>query len=158
MKLQPQIVNIEPCMLIGISDEMSLIHNTTPLLWRRFRTELAATHAADSTAFYSLQQYPPDYFNNFNPAATFVKHALIENNQPNPYPTNWSVFHLQGGVYAVFNHRGGDTGIFQEIYTQWLPQSGYALDNRPHFEKLPANYIPGHPDSEEDIYIPVRPV
>jgi AraC family transcriptional regulator len=65
---------------------------------------------------------------------------------------------LPGGLFAVFSHKGPDSSIFQYIYTQWLPQSGYVLDNRPHFEKLPSGYIPGHPDSEEEIYIPIRAV
>jgi AraC family transcriptional regulator len=42
------------------------------------------------------------------------------------------------------------------IYTEWLPNSGFQLDNKPHFEVLGDNYL-GHenPESEEEIWIPI---
>jgi AraC family transcriptional regulator len=48
-----------------------------------------------------------------------------------------------------------DTAIFQYIYSTWLPASGYALDNRPHFELLGEKYKQGSPHSEEEIWIPI---
>ena len=45
---------------------------------------------------------------------------------------------------------------FQYIFTNWLPNSEYELDNRPHFEILGDKYINGSADSEEEIWIPVK--
>jgi len=61
------------------------------------------------------------------------------------------------GWYAVFYYKGpgGDPGIFKYIFNQWLPSSEYRLDQRPHFEILGEKYKNGHPDSEEEIWIPV---
>ena len=66
---------------------------------------------------------------------------------------------MPGGLYAVFFYKGSssDTKIFQYIFTNWLPDSGYTLDNRPHFEILGENYKNGDPGSEEEIWIPVKP-
>lgn len=47
--------------------------------------------------------------------------------------------------------------IFQYIFGTWLPASGYYLDNRPHFEILGHKYKNNDPDSEEEIWIPVKP-
>jgi AraC family transcriptional regulator len=102
--------------------------------------------------------YPKGYFEHFNPTATFTKYALVAAEYAANTDLPWEKFELSGGLYAVFRHKGPDTSIFQYIYSQWLPQSGYELDNRPHFEKLPSNYIPGHPESTEEIYIPIRTV
>ena len=66
---------------------------------------------------------------------------------------------LPSGLYAVFHYKGlsSDPSIFQYIFATWLPQSDYILDDRPHFEVLGEKYKNDDPDSEEDIYIPVKP-
>ncbi|MDP5096829.1 MAG: GyrI-like domain-containing protein [Flavobacterium sp.] len=37
-----------------------------------------------------------------------------------------------------------------------MPNSEYQLDNRPHFEILGAKYKNNAPDSEEEIWIPIK--
>ncbi len=73
-------------------------------------------------------------------------------------PLEMDTFHLPAGNPAVFIHRGpsSDTSTFEYIFREWLPTSGYKLDNRPHFEILGAKYEKDHADSEEEIWIPVR--
>lgn len=67
---------------------------------------------------------------------------------------------LPGGLYAVFQYRGtSETAVetFQYIFGTWIPASDFELDARPHFELLDENYRNDHPESEEEIWIPVRP-
>ncbi len=61
--------------------------------------------------------------------------------------------------YAIFHYKGlnTDVRIFEYIHGEWLPDSMYALDHRPHFEVLGDKYRNGDPNSEENIYIPIRP-
>jgi len=42
------------------------------------------------------------------------------------------------------------------IMSQWLPNSKYILDHRPHFELLGAKYKNNSPDSEEEVWIPIK--
>lgn len=66
---------------------------------------------------------------------------------------------IQEGLYAVFKYKGDQSGIasfFNSIYTEWLPSSNYQLDNRPQFEILGDKYKNGNPNSEEEIWIPVK--
>jgi AraC family transcriptional regulator len=70
-------------------------------------------------------------------------------------------FELPAGLYAVFLHRGPASEgqrTFQYIMGTWLPASGYELDSRPHFELLGEKYKNDLPDSEEEIWIPIKPV
>ena len=63
-------------------------------------------------------------------------------------------------VYAVFVHKGAAGSgpeIFRYIFGKWLPESGYLPDKRPHFEILGEKYKNEDPDSEEEIWIPVKP-
>ena len=74
-------------------------------------------------------------------------------------PEGMECFTLPDGLYAVFLYRGAaneGAKAFQYIYGIWLPQSRYVLDERPHFEVLGANYRNEDPQSEEEIWIPVR--
>ena len=67
---------------------------------------------------------------------------------------------LPGGLYAVFLHKGAATTgpkTFQYIFGTWLPESDYSLDIRPHFEILGEKYKNDDPDSEEEIWIPIKP-
>ncbi len=67
-------------------------------------------------------------------------------------------FCIPEGQYAVFHYKGSsaDSSIFQYIFGEWLPKSGYELDDRPHFEILGAQYKNNDPESEEEIWIPVK--
>ena len=59
----------------------------------------------------------------------------------------------------IFDYKGSstDTSIFQYIFRTWLPSSSYQLDDRPHFEVLGAKYKNNDPESEEEIWIPIKP-
>ena len=63
------------------------------------------------------------------------------------------------GLYAVFIHRGPPSEgpkTYQHIFGVWLPQSGYVLDERPHFAVMGAKYKHDAADSEEELWIPVK--
>ena len=154
--MKPQITQLPPKTLIGMSLEMSLVQNLTGKLWGTFmprRNEVANKVNGD---FLSLQVYPEGYFQNFSPHVSFTKYALVEVEEITEIPSGMESFELEGGLYAVFHHIGNDTSIFQSIFTQWLPNSEYELDNRPHFELIGTKYKNNDPTSEEDIYIPIR--
>lgn len=155
---QPRIISTESLILSGLSASMSLMNDKTFNLWSRFQQIRIQHQLQEPDFYYSVNVYPEGYFETFNPANTFVKHTLVSAEYAKSMEFPWDTFVLPGGMYAVFDHKGPDTSIFQYIYSTWLPKSGFELDNRPHFEKLPANYIPGYPESTEEIYIPIRTV
>ncbi len=155
--LIPNLITIPPKTLIGTSVEMSLANNLTGQLWSAFMPRQKEIDNRVNADFISLQVYPDGYFKgDFNPAATFTKHALVEVDSLIDIPAGMTSFELEGGLYAVFHHVGNDTSIFQEIYMNWLPNSEYQLDNRPHYEVLGEKYKNNDPTSEEDIFIPIR--
>jgi len=65
---------------------------------------------------------------------------------------------LPEGKYAVFTYRGlsSDTSVYQYIFSKWLMNSDWILDDRPHFEVLGSKYKNDSVDSEEDIWIPIK--
>ena len=106
-----------------------------------------------------LQVFDPGYFAAFSPANRFVKWAACEVTQLEIIPDGMQPFLLNEGLYAVFDFKGpvsAAPAIFGYIYQEWLSGSDYQLDDRPHFEKLGEKYKNDAPDSEEEIWIPVR--
>ena len=75
-------------------------------------------------------------------------------------PEGMETFILKGGLYAVFLYHGAASaaeGTFRDILGIWLPGSAYCLDDRPHFEILGEKYKNESPDSEEELWIPIKP-
>lgn len=157
--MTPKIVTISTKKLIGYSVKMSLADNKTQEVWRKFMPRLKEITNAVSADLFSLQQYPENYFTEFTPFTNFTKWALVEVKDFSTIPDGFEKFELQAGKFAVFPHKG-NTEMFaktaQYIYTEWLPNSGYQLDNKPHFEVLGDKYL-GHenPESEEEIWVPI---
>ena len=159
--MQPRLEELPKKKLVGRHLRMSLADNKTPALWQSFmpqRKEIAHKVSAD---LFSLQVYDsPAYFAQFSPQTEFTKWAAAEVSAVEEVQAGLQTFDLPGGLYAVFLHRGGPaTGhkTFGYIFYEWLPASGYALDDRPHFEILGEKYGNGGPDSEEEIWVPVKP-
>ena len=155
---EPQIRVISERKLIGIPMNMSLADNRTVLLWATFMPRRKEILNSVISELYSLQIYPKDYFLNFNPAKEFEKWAAIEVTDFASVPKGMMTFNLQEGLYSVFNYKGLNTDhrIFEYIFSEWIPTSGYQLDSRPHFELLGNKYRNGDPESEEEIWIPVK--
>ena len=66
---------------------------------------------------------------------------------------------LPGGLYAVFVHKGpASEGLrtYEYIFGKWLPASDFLLDDRPHFALIGKRYKHKDPNSEEEIWIPIK--
>ncbi len=156
--MEHHIENIGIKFLVGKHMTMSFAHNTTGELWRSFMPHRGDIPNLVGTDLYSLQVYRPGFFIQFNPKDTFEKWALAEVSAFGDVPEDMEKFTLVGGMYAVFVYKGNPktaAPIFQYILGEWLPESPYVLDNRPHFEILGPKYINDDPLSEEELWIPV---
>ncbi len=157
--MQPTIFTLTEKKLVGKQLTMSLANNRTGELWAGFMPHRRELQQATGLDLVSLQVYPAGYFEHFAPQNEFVKWAAVEVSSFENLPKGMESFTMPGGLYAVFHYKGAsnDPSIFQYIFGEWLPQSGYLLDDRPHFEVLGEKYRNNDPDSEEDIWIPIRP-
>ncbi|UOK43969.1 GyrI-like domain-containing protein [Flavobacterium enshiense] len=156
--MEPRIELLSAKKLIGKRKSMSFANNTTFELWRSFMIVRKEIENTIGTDLYSVQVYPKNYFENFSPNTEFEKWATVEVSDFETIPDEMDTFELSGGYYAVFTYKGlsTDNGIFEYIFIKWLPNSEYVLDNRPHFEILGEKYKNADPNSEEEIWIPIK--
>ena len=156
--MQPRILQLKEKKLVGQTRVMSFSNNQTTKLWGSFMSRRNEIQNRLGSDFISLQIYPPEYHITVNPERKFQKWALVEVLNFNNIPDGMDMFTLKAGQYAVFDYKGasGDPTIFQYIYGEWIPKSEYILDDRPHFEVLGANYKNNDPNSEEEIWIPIK--
>ncbi len=140
---------------------MSYSDNKTFELWRSFMSCRKEITNNKTTDLFSMQIYDQNFdFNKFSLGVEFEKWAAMEVTDFNTIPDGMESYTLTGGLYAVFIHKGAASTAsktFNYIFGTWLPISEYTLDNRPHFEILGQKYIHDDPDSEEEVWIPVKP-
>ena len=106
---------------------------------------------------FDIRVYTKEYYQKFNPANNFTKWAAVEVSNFDAVPNGMKSITIESGKYAVFTYKSAeaDKGIFQYIFTQWLPNSEYLLDSRPHFDILGEKTQQRDPNAEEEIWIPV---
>lgn len=158
--MEPRIEFIPEKKLIGQRLSMTLANNNTRTLWQRFMPRQKEIRNNISTELISMQVYDQAFdYETFTPEVLFEKWATMEVTDFDNVPEGMETFILPAGAYAVFHYKGAPGAFaptFHYIFGTWLPASGYVIDKRPHFEVLGEKYRNDSPDSEEEIWIPVR--
>ena len=158
--MEPRIEILSEMKLVGKKLTMTFAKNQTFRLWSSFMPRRKEILNNLTSELFSMQVYPKTFdfsFPNLNDQ--FQKWAAIEVTDFAIVPSEMETFILPSGMYAVFLYKGlnTDTKIFEYIYGTWLPTSKYSIDNRPHFEILGEKYKNNDPNSEEEIWIPIKP-
>ena len=155
-----KVEDVQPKELVGHKLSSSLVADNTSALWRGFLPRCVDIRHRKTEELISLQIYPQQYFEAFDPRTNFEKWALAEVDNMNDQAADMQKFLLAGGEFAVFLFEGSRADvpeIYHYIFNVWLPASAYALDQRPHFEVLGKDYDARAQTSREHIYIPVKP-
>lgn len=159
--MEPRIELLAEKKFIGIHINTSFANDKTPEPWRAFMPRRGEIQNVLSSDLVSLQIYGPTFdFTKFSPNEPFKKWALKEVSDFISVPEGLETFLLDGGLYAVFIHQGTAAEAaktFGYIFGKWIPQSAYMLDTRPHFEVLGPKYKNNDPNSEEEVWIPIKP-
>jgi AraC family transcriptional regulator len=161
IEMEPRIESLAEKKLIGKRMKMTLSNNKTGELWKSFMQRRKEIKNNLTTDFYSMQVYDQSFdFQKFDPYIPFEKWAAVEVSNFDGIPHEMESLIVPGGLYAVFIHKGAAgtaPKTFKYIFGTWLPNSEYLLDNRPHFEILGEKYKNEEPDSEEEVWIPIKP-
>ena len=154
--MNPKIIYYLERKVVGLS---STINRNEPHkigeLWRQFMPEKYKIKNVATNELIAMQLFP----NNINNegADEYTIWATVEVHDFENIPNGMLSYIIPSGDYAIFTLKGMNIqGLYEKIMTEWLPKSGYTIDDRPHFQIMGENYKNGSPDSEEDIYIPIK--
>ena len=122
--MKPRIENILKKKLVGKRLIMSFADNKTGELWGKFMPKRREIKNNLNTELISLQLYEKDF--DLNPNSEFEKWATVEVSNFNKVPNEMKTFLLEGGLYAVFIHKGSstDNSTFKFIF-----QLGYQIQD-----------------------------
>ena len=159
--MENRIEELSETILLGRSMRMSLAQDATRELWQETVPLLISIEIERlDTNYISMQVYDtPLDLKTFNPEMAFTKWAGVSVKQLSAEITGLSSYSIQGGLYAVFKHKGPASEFARSmrfIYSDWLPKSNYSLDHREHFELIPEGYRPDDPEAEEEIWVPIK--
>lgn len=158
--MQVEIELIKTKILCGVKFNTSLHLNNTFLLWQNFMQNKNKIPNILHADLFSVEIYPSHYFEVFDPTVSFEKWAASEVSNKLQVLEDFDYLTIPEGLYAKFLYKGHPQNAqasFHYIFTDWLPQSNYLLDQRPHFELMGKGYKNNQPDSEEFFYIPIKP-
>lgn len=153
-QMNPKIINCPEKKVIGMRSEMQRHqYNHIVSLWKGFMPRKKELHNLLTTELIAIQVY----YDVLNAERPFTIWACAEVSDFNEIPTGMEAFTIPSGTYAVFHHKGQDASqLYPYIMREWLPNSAYHIDDRPHFQVMGDKYNNGSPDSEEDFYVPVK--
>ena len=157
--MQPRIELINEKRVAGIRLPMSFAGNRTRELWQSFMPRRREIAEAVGTELYSIEVYSRDFLNAFDPDTEFEKWAAVEVSGFDKPPEGLETLTAPAGQYAVFLHHGPASEAiitYTYIFQTWLPGSEFTLDARPHFAVMGDKYKNEDPESEEEIWIPVK--
>ena len=155
----PQIKTFEEIKLVGKRLKMRRNEYKTFELWRSFMPHRTLIKQTAGSELFSASIYDT-IADRYSDESLFEKWATLAVTTFEAIPPDMETLIIPKGLYAVFHYKGVNTdpSIFIYIFTKWLPNSSYELDNRPHFEILGEKYKNGDPHSEEDICIPIKKI
>lgn len=158
--MQPRIISIKSKKLLGKSARMSVLNDSTVQLWQLFMPSRNKIQNAANSNLYSVQVFESaTYFDQYSPEKEFEKWAAIEVTDFADIPKEMETLVIPEGTYAVFDYKGPANAalpFFQYIFQTWIPESEYTVDNRPHYALMGEKYRGNNPDSEEEIWVPVK--
>lgn len=153
----PRVIHSPKLSLAGLYQPMTLYSDQSIQLWTRFISLYLKESYRLGPNRYNVHIYPADYFINFDPSKEFIKWAAAEHR--GDIPPTLEELEIPEGLYAVFIHKGPAATVFKTfeyIFQVWLPQSGYIIDHRPHFDVMKPDYEKDSEAAEEELWVPIK--
>lgn len=158
--MQFRIETIPSKKLVGFMAEITMLTNTTALLWKNLMPRQKEIVNRGGSHLYSMQIYTSKLdWNTFTPKTRFQNWATLEVSTFENLPADMKTHTLTGGMYAVFDYKGTPANIesfAKKVFGEIIPQSKYEVDEREHFQLLGEKYKRDSEDSEEEFWIPIK--
>jgi AraC family transcriptional regulator len=155
--MEPRIVELGALTLVGLPFYGEPSDGQFGKTWERFvEVEQHATRRVNDHVYYGVEFYGPEV----SLTRQWMYFAAIQVSDLAETPDILFGKILPAAKYAVFTVKGGLDGIndmFAHAYRVWLPASAYEVAYPFDFELYDRRYHGNVPESEIDLYIPIKP-
>ncbi len=155
--MEPRIVDLDALTLIGLPFYGDSSDGKFGQTWERFvESEPLVTKRLNDKIYFGVEFFGPEV----SRTNQWMYFAAIAVSDLEEIPDILFGKMLPAAKYAVFTVKGGVAKInevFQYAYKEWLPASGYEAAYPFDFERYDERYKGSVPDSEIDLYIPIKP-
>lgn len=154
---EPEIVEREEIKVVGYLSLISMKHNLISNLWMRFVSRIEEIENVINPnemlgISYDGEQMDDDYL--------FFHLVGYEVSEIQIIPEGLTYVVIPPHQYAKFTHKGEIDKLmdtYNYIYGEWMATSGYEIDEDFYeIELYDQRFKMGQPDSEFDIYIPIK--
>ena len=160
--VHPKIVTLPEIQVAGLRGETTLRDNRLRELWDQVRETYTQipNRAESGRAFGICEACQDNTLYTMNNEVLFTEVAGPEVTSFEGLPKPYVKKVLPAGRHAVFTHRGTLRRLpqtFEYIWGTWFLATREELDEREDFELYDERFLGyDHPDSEIDLYIPIR--
>lgn len=151
MMMEEKIVKIEGFKAVGLTYFGDNNNGEIPALWEVFNkryTEIKQKNK--SMRCYGICDGEMDS------EGRFYYTACVEVDSFEDVPEDMETKAVPEGKYIVYTYGGAikDLGVFyNDIFSKWIPASGYEMDFRPQLELYDERFMR---NGEFDIYVPIK--
>ncbi|RLC51416.1 MAG: hypothetical protein DRH79_06225 [Candidatus Cloacimonadota bacterium] len=156
--MEVKIMNKEAMKIVGMKTTTTIKNNNIPQLWDKFN-KVCSSIPNIKEQKVALGVCPPVDIKDFNEDAPFdyIAGMIVENF--NNIPDGMITYEIPAQKYAVITHKGAlDTlqKTYNYFYSVWPEKSGMEFSDGTEFELYDERFIFGSPESEMDIYRPLK--
>ena len=151
--MEPEFISRPAFTVIGIKYRGRNDNNEIPALWEAFFPDKATLieHKVDPRVSYGVEDNMDMTTGEFDYMAGYEVPAGW------PTPAGLERWEIPAQTYAVFNTTlPVIRQIFDYVYSEWLPQSGYRRVPGPEFELYDQDFDPGRGKLTMYLYVPVE--
>lgn len=149
MMIEPRIILKPAFTVVGLSQNGDSSHVGREALWDLLNQRYHEIPFADPDSGFGVHTWN---------GAEQLYLAGLSVRQVGAVPEGMTALTLGAHAYAVFPHRGDSAQVgatVEQIFTEWLPASGYRAAADYFFEYYDDRFQPGSAESLLFIYLPV---
>jgi len=152
--MQHKIINLPTFTMVGKLYRGTNENNEIALMWREYGPHMQQVkNVVDPHVSYGVM----DNFDATTREFDYI--AAQQVSQVEDLPQGVVSWQIPQQTYAVFSTTLPSLReVFDKIYHEWLPNSGYERAPGPEFERYDERFDPSEIHSELDLFIPVQKV
>lgn len=162
LTMKPKIKQVEEFTVVGMEKTVTLKTNyLITELWGEFGPRIGEIkNRIGSEHFEVCKPLEEGKKERFTEDSEFTEVASVKVSRVEDLPEGMTSVTVPGGKYAVFTHKGKSMEIkntYEYIWGKWIPSTDVEVDLRYDFELYDERFLgPENPDSEMEIYIPIK--